>query len=120
MDDNYPGDYVSPDPPKVASAVHGPYRLDQLTHESFIQISLFQALLVIETFIGASVPLVKVEELNLGPIFMDTLTSSGTVYQLRELVDERHGLGWMLGDFNEIVAINRDQRQVLSIIMAFD
>lgn len=119
-DDSYVGDYVSPDDTVSTSAVHGPYLLDRLTGKSFLQTTAPHAISVIEDFVDAGVPSVTLQDLDLESLLMEPLKGAAAVYQLSELLDARHELGWMLGDFSEFVAIHREQQQVVCIIMAYD
>jgi len=117
----YRDHYASRDSHKEdAGDIHGPYWVAAITPADFTDIGRAGAAAVIEEFCGLydAPPRPEVRD-ELEKVVLSQL-GGAECYRLRDLPDAIHEWGFVLLEFRELVAISREARVVLSVVMAID
>jgi len=117
----YRDHYMSPDShEKDAGDIHGPYLVAAITPTEFVPLDQAGAAAVIEEFCGLfdAPPRPEVRE-QIREVVLSRLGQSSW-YRLRDLPEAIHELGCILWEFRELVAISRDDGEVLLVVMGID
>lgn len=103
-----------------AGDIHGPYRLAAITPAEFVPVGPDRAAVVVDEFgrLYNLPPRAEIRE-KIASSVLSWLGRSSW-YLLRDLPDAIHEWGWVLMEFRELVAISREPREVLSVVMAID
>ena len=103
-----------------AADIHGPYWVAAITPAEFVPVGSAGAAGLVEEFCGLSElrPRREVSE-QIAAVVLSWLGRSSW-YRLRDLPDAVHEWGFVLEEFRELVAISRETREVLSVVMAID
>jgi len=104
-----------------SETLHGPYRLDRISAESYDAIDAEDALRIVREFAelhGGTTEQVLAE---LDRVVNPAIRESSTVYRLRDLGEEaKHDFGWVLTDFNELVLVDLPARRLALLVAAGD
>jgi hypothetical protein len=103
-----------------AGDIHGPYRLAAITPAEFVPVGPDEAAALVEEFCGlyGCPPRPEVRE-QIATLVLSWLDRS-SCYRLRDLPDGLHEWGSVLMEFRELVAISREARELLLVVMAID
>jgi hypothetical protein len=102
-----------------SETIHGPYRVAEITANSFDAIEPKAALAVVEEFcaLDSSPPRPDVQGRIQSAV---SALHEAACYRLRELPHAVHEFGFVLWEFRELVAINRSTGAVFLVVMAID
>jgi hypothetical protein len=103
-----------------AGDIHGPYHLSAITPAEFVPVSPDGAAALVEEFCGLDGCSARPEVGELIATSVLSWLDRSSWYRLRDLPDALHEWGWVLMEFRELVAISREAREVLSVVMAID
>ncbi|GAA0847119.1 hypothetical protein ACFQVD_43920 [Streptosporangium amethystogenes subsp. fukuiense] len=117
----YRDDYLGPDSWKDGGSVHGPYRLDALSTASFEGVDAETASATIRTWADRYTDLPETVAHDLESEVYRLIRAATSLYRLRDLdeADRDDDLGWILGDFHELVLIDRNEGS-LAVVVASD
>ncbi|WP_440072416.1 hypothetical protein [Streptosporangium sp. OZ121] len=117
----YRDDYLGSDSWKDGGPVHGPYRLDALSAASFEEIDQESACATIRTWAGRYADLPETIAHDLEAEVYPLIRAATSRYRLRDLDETARDddLGWILGEFHELVMIDRNEDS-LTVIVASD
>ncbi|SNS53215.1 hypothetical protein SAMN05216276_101139 [Streptosporangium subroseum] len=118
----YRDDYLGSDSWKdTESSVHGPYRLDALSATAFEGIDQATALATIRTWAEKYRELSETVAQDLENEVHQLIRTATSCYRLKELDEAARDdrLGWILGEFHELVLIDQHEGS-LSLIVASD
>jgi hypothetical protein len=123
-DENYAHSFIAPYPSPFGwvegPKVRGPYLLDHLAADSFTPITDNSAWDTIDTFLRSwNIPASRAD-LDLEHLVGSIVDDAAELFQLRQDDAAHHELHWMLGDWAEIVAIDRKAGIVLDVAMGYD
>ncbi|MER5649012.1 hypothetical protein [Streptosporangium sp. NPDC002524] len=117
----YRDDYLGADSRKDGGPVHGPYRLDALSPASFEEVDQEAARATIHTWAGRYADLPETIAHDLEAEVYPLIRAATSRYRLRDLDEASRDddLGWILGEFHELILIDRN-RDSLAVIVASD
>lgn len=118
----YRDDYLGPDSWEEGdSSVHGPYRLDAVSATAFEGIDQVTASTTIRTWAEKYKELPETVAHDLEKEVYQLIRTATSCYRLRKLDEAARDdlLGWILGDFHELVLIDQHEGS-LSLIVASD
>lgn len=103
-----------------AGDIHGPYWVAAISPAEYTDVGPAGAAAVVDEFcrLFNSPPRPEVRE-QIATAVLSWLDRS-TWYRLRDLPDAIHEWGGVLWEFRELVAISREARMVVSVVMAID
>jgi hypothetical protein len=117
----YRDSYAAPDF-KDAKTIHGPYRLNAITPETFFPMSAADAEALIRTWADYTVPLTDDDRAAMEREVYPRIQGATSRYQLSDMRDTaQHDWGYVVGSdgFHEFVLINR-QANSLALLVATD
>jgi hypothetical protein len=117
----YRDSYAAPDF-KDAKTIHGPYRLNAITPETFFPVSAADAEALIRTWADYTVPLTDDDRAAMEREVYPRIQGATSRYQLSDMRDTaQHDWGYVVGSdgFHEFVLINR-QANSLALLVATD
>ncbi|WP_326829552.1 hypothetical protein OIE13_04225 [Streptosporangium sp. NBC_01810] len=117
----YRDDYLGSDSWKGDGSVHGPYRLDSLSAASFEDVDTETASATIRTWADRYTDLPEAVAHDLETEVYRLIRAATSRYRLRDLDEAARDddLGWILGEFHELVLIDRSEGS-LAVIVASD
>jgi hypothetical protein len=120
--EEYRDAYLSDEPmPRIGGEdVHGPYLLGRLKFTSFRPIKVSLAIRAIESFLQKANPPLTPRQFSLETVVIQPLVRADHIFALRPSSGAEHQLGYMLGDFLELVVVTRGKAQLLNLVMGYD
>ncbi|MEU8381018.1 hypothetical protein [Streptosporangium sp. NPDC048865] len=117
----YRDDYLGSGSERDGEPVHGPYRLDALSAASFERVDQETACATIRTWAGRYADLPETVARELEAEVYPLIRAATSRYRLRDLDEAARDddLGWILGEFHELILIDRDQDS-LTVVAATD
>ena len=121
LDDHFAYSFIVPEPhPMIGdSKVHGPYKIPDLGPDSFSEITVRDAEQLLHSFLSKAQPPATGNDIGLSSV-LDNLSSASCVMRLETLPDARHELAFMLGDFTDLLVIDRQSQRVVEVVMGYD
>lgn len=111
--DTYTGDNGHP-------PVHAIYEIDAISVDSYEPITKDQALTTIDAYC-ARFEMPQEETGGLQRSVMQPIRNASDIFRIRDLGDTaRHEAGWILDDYDEIIALNRQTGSTTMIVMGGD
>jgi len=100
--------------------VHGPYLLALLEPKMYIRRSVAEALRDVDQFLSSARRTVTVDELGLRKLLIDPILLADVIFRLPGSYEAAwHGDAWILGDFSELVMVNRTDLTLVVATMGF-
>ncbi|MGC1275811.1 MAG: hypothetical protein WBC44_19060, partial [Planctomycetaceae bacterium] len=106
-----------------SKTIHGPYRLSEITAESFEAVTAAEAGSVVDEFCNLDEfesPPTDAVKRQIATQITVRIDTAASIFRLRQLDGAKHDWGDVLWEFRELVTISRTEHELGLIVMAID